>query len=370
MEVVVRMGDSARLSGVVIHGDNALPVPNADVSLIDVPMGLNIPGAIISGPPYRRVARVRADGQGGFSIGPLPPGSYRVQAAKDDLASEEYPVEVLMSDTPAIEIPLQLVPLVRGSLLGLDGAPVESALVFFAKGDGPPSSEPLPAPGGTFEKRLSSSGEWRIIASDEISGETASVTVNLQPGEERDVVINLSQRVKLNGRVFINNQPATEINLILRSDNGDDAVALPSGSGAGHYEANVFPGTVRVIWSSDLFSIEAGSPFAVSDEPAIQTRDIDLALVDIDLILDSGDRNVDSGLLDISLVRTGTKVPILRGYRMDRPTMRLFRMPEGQYEATLTRDGQQVATSGVVDVAQGLDNVLILFEVTGGVAGP
>jgi hypothetical protein len=355
-EVTVPVDGGLILSGAVVDGSSGAPVA-ATVRLLNPPVGMAQPGPPGAPGTYLETAS-GADGL--FRFGPLPPGVYRLRAASETAASEPIDHDLREDGEPAL-LELAAAPRVFGTVTSRSGQPARRATLIAMRGRETPEGFPRQFE-SAFDVRLPGSGEWNIVIAEDGTPDVWQRTLRLVPGEEREITVDFSGRVTLAGTVRINGEPAADVGVQLVS--ADAPTAFLAAGGDGTYRAEVFPGTYQALMSAGPLLAPVGVDIAVAASPDEQQRDIDLRLGGADIVMGSGAAFAGGELRIEQQSALGTVV-VFTEPRMERPSYRILRLPEGTYRALLGPAAAPVAASDWTPVSQGEVATMVLLP-----AGP
>ncbi|MEQ8820725.1 MAG: carboxypeptidase regulatory-like domain-containing protein [Sumerlaeia bacterium] len=356
-EIVVPLQEPLSLEGVVVQSGTNAPVPGARVTLENPPLGMETN----AGPPWARKVEVATDAMGRFAIGPITPGTYRLQAQTDDMSSEV--TEAVLSEAGAapVQIVLEPAPTVYGTLTGLGGEPMAEATIFFLKDGGAPVGEPLQATGGRYESRLPSAGFWKIAVTDSDTGDSAQKDVTLTAGQSAEVSFDFSGRVTLTGQVFMNGAPMERVSdIMLAEPTGNETFLQADLSKPGGFTAEVFPGVLTPYISNGVLRTRVSDPISISPSEEPVPQDFFLFAGEADIIVAVETDEAAQGNLTIDRQDGSGSRAVVTNYPMDRRSVRFFQLPEGDYRAVLERGGEEYAVSEWTRISPGQPNQLVL----------
>jgi hypothetical protein len=343
--VVVRVGQELDLRGLVLRRGTGSPVADAEVELLNPPANL----ATGAAGPGSRAHVVRSDGGGRFLISPVPAGRYRLRARSGSQASSVQTID-LGSESEPVELLLDPMPRLFGSLTSTDGSPVRRATIFVMDASGMPSGEPNSARDGRYEIDLPAPGTWQLAFSEDDTPNVITRTVTLDAGQTRELPIDFSQRVTLEGRIAVNGAPAGGgVSILLRSSEGEEALANPNSSG--RYQVRLSPSRYDVWYNVGPVQAPTGQQLTVDAEPDRQTRDINVQAASLDVLVDLPPGQAIDAQLTIEAARPGAPAAIvLRNFRVDRRSIRFLQVPAGRYRGVLYRNGDPAGSSDWTEV--------------------
>lgn len=351
--IEVRLDAGTMIDGVVMRGTAV--VPEARVELLNPPLSLRPATVRPDSPPYS----VAVDGGGSFSLGPLPPGSYQLRATAMG-ASSSVKTVVLGTDREYVELEMQATPRLYGTITARNGEPVRRAGIFLIGPSGRPEGPPIQVRGGNYEIDLPSEGTWQLAFNDEDSPDTITRKVTMAAGESRELSITFANRVTLSGRIVVNGGVGTAPTpILLRSDEGEDALAIPQGSG-GQYEVDLSPGRYQLYYDSGQVTAPFEDTIIVHTDPPRQSQDLIVNLAALDILTIPPDDQPIDGHLTLETVRDGRPIVILSHFPIDRPSMRFLQLPAGAYRGEFYVNGEVIAESDWVEVLPNQPGILTI----------
>ncbi|MCB2154364.1 carboxypeptidase regulatory-like domain-containing protein [bacterium] len=353
--VTVKLDAGMTLSGRVVRAGTESPMSGATVVLKNPPLSLQ---GSASGPSSQGY-EVAASG-GTFEIGPLPAGTYTLWAYTDDMVAPEVQATVSSGGENYVTLGLAPAPTVYGTVTDLDGNPARNGLLFFAHEGQPPTGDPVQVTDGTYEKTLTGAGSWEVHASLEDSPESVSRQFSVGEGQSVEVNIDFTGKVTLTGNVFLNGEEWTgRPSLMLRSDQGDVAYLEAPGA-PGEYRAKILSGKLTLSMTDDMVSAPFDEQMTLSDSPARQEHDFLLWVAPLDILVVLGESPFQGGHLTVAKRGPNGEVAAVKSWAISDVSVRLFQVPEGDYQAILTRDGATIAQSGWVTVSAQQQNQLVI----------
>lgn len=235
------------------------------------PSGVPLEGAMVEllpppgafGRPTNKVLRVGADG--GFVLGPLPTGASELLVRAPGHRTERRTILLPADAQTLLHFALAPGATVRGRVLGPDGAAHAGAQVEL-RGPG--------LWGGDVVFEMQADGEGRFTLSDEEGvlrivaaapglADSAPLTLELPPGEERDdVVLHLRPACSLVGLAFGADHERVSTTFAFYSEDGTSRLLIPDDQGR-IAEHDLPPGKAR---------IDAG-PFQFVDGRRVRSND-------------------------------------------------------------------------------------------------
>lgn len=355
--VTVTLGSGLKLEGKVVDAKQS-GVPGARVKLINPPLSMQRDATGPSGPPP---VEEMTDGSGRFRFSGVPEGTYRLIASTDTSTSGEVSAKVAAGAEPAVLV-LQPAPRVTGKVIDSKGNVPKLARLYAFRAADRSQNIARETSDGTFDIMLPEPGAWTVAASIDGTSDGTSRNVEVASGATKEVIFDFSLRLKLTGRVKVDGVSwEGDPGLGVRSSDGEIAILSPTGKD-GAYECALPAGSWQLWLQSVSGDIPIGSSFALAAEPKDPKKDFDIPLATADLVVDTGGAETLPAATMLSLwTRSGgNEVMAVPGFSLDRPAVRLPRLPEGQYQARLTVGGKAAGNSDWTGLSAGQENHLVV----------
>src|SRR3954470_11150992 len=158
----------------------------------------------LRGETLGRPIRVESDAAGGYRVGGLLPGAYRLSAVADGYARGRWDLVVGAGERPA-DVVLAPEAILIGTVTTADGAPAAGAEIRIeVAAPGGPSFRTSAGPDGHFERRGLPRGAARVFA--RVGGEDSPVT-SLDLAATRKVTLTLARGEAIAGTVRVAGAP-------------------------------------------------------------------------------------------------------------------------------------------------------------------
>lgn len=353
-EVVVEVDSGSSVSGTVVNAGTGSLVAGATVYLQP---------SLGSNPLFTTTG-----GGGSFLFETVPADSYELVAESGNLMTRDPVYLQVDSNYRGDPITLQLMEggVIYGQVLTDEEQPSARAIVKLRL------ERPNFEGRQQFSYPVDSQNRYRIegapagrhsIWVNYIEPDREFQEVVVEAGQEQELNFDLSDNVKLSGRVLVNGEASTDVVNILKFRAGGGAVEVRLDP-EGNYEVELTPDQNYEIWArTNAFTEGKVDNLTLNAEQRELTRDINVPVVDGDFALVfPSDEDFTPGNLIINQRGAERADPLER--TMEQERRRLPNMIAGEYRASFTStDGEWMGESDWTTFQPGGENT-ILVEVT------
>ena len=296
-EITIKLEKASTLSGVVLDAKTQTPLAGVEVRLMP-PMGMGMGG--------ESPASAFTNAKGGYTISPVPPGSYMINTARPGFVTPPVSVSVAVGQAAQKSLYANARARVVGSVLDDDKRPVagarvasrsaarEQMMIIGAGRNFGQDATTYTAPDGRFVLRsVATESDIQVDASKKGFPAGHSSTLRLAPAERKGgVLITIPRGVALTGKVTdrsgaplsgvaveaveaANDQFGGVRRMVIamaQNDRGDDLARTLSD---GTYRLQVKEGTYDIVFKREGFSAKTvrGQAISASAQPVNVTLD-------------------------------------------------------------------------------------------------